>query len=703
MSLGKLKPMMLRGGVWGAMAIGVWKATKSMISASKEIEDLETQFKSLLGSRSKAQERIKEISEIASKTPFELGELSRASRILETLTKGALSTGEGLKLVGDASASTGSDFENLAIWVGRAYDGLQANRPVGEAMMRMQELGLVSGETRNQIEKLQKVGKGREAWKLLEAELQKTKGAMADLSQTATGLESTTRDLVKQMWRNADASIGLSNGYKKALHWGIQLLNNMNEHMEHDAYMERIKDTKRFATGLLNLAKIERAQAQRMLGLRTIDGKLAKKMGDAVARFKKNAIAQGKTELWIEEQKIRKSLGVFKGLKATNKLNKEQEQIANDEIERLTKKLMTIEKINKEEQKSVTKTPKKSPAEIEAELEADKKKSDAIRNARKELERLVADQKSWKSEVIGMMDDLDRRNRKRASRPTDQMGMPTQPQDQTKKDADKKRLDDAKRFFQGLRELNEIARLEREQETGLILADSSMRADAQLQLLEQQYARERAMYQKHNKDMSKLDDRYAQRKRNIINATAKFQVGALANAGTQIVGNLKTIFGETKALAVAEATIKGIQASVNSFEFGTKLGGPILGGIMAGLSATATAVQIGKMKSQNFATGGFPTGANASVTMNERGQESVLNASATARLGRENINRLNRGQDMQNEGGNTQPSSYNVTYNPTYNLTGLSDSNDILSILEDDKERFGNMISELNRKGYVNV
>jgi len=170
-----------------------------------------------------------------------------------------------------------------------------------------------------------------------------------------------------------------------------------------------------------------------------------------------------------------------------------------------------------------------------------------------------------------------------------------------------------------------------------------------------------------------------------------------------IVQDMQHIFGETKALAVAQATIKGIQSAVNSFEFGTRLGGPILGGVMAGISTTATIAQISKMKSQNFATGGMPTGKNANVIMNERGQESILNASATARLGRENIDRLNRGQDIQNQGGNTTPSEMKVTYNPTINITGTGDSGQILSILDQEREQFGEMISDMWRRGFVNV
>ena len=117
---------------------------------------------------------------------------------METLTNGALSTVEGMRLLGDAAAVAQQPIQELAVWVGRAYDGLQSNRPIGEAMMRMQELGLVSGNTRNQIERLQKQGKGKEAWLILQKELQKTEGAMEKLSKTSAGLWSNLKDAITE-------------------------------------------------------------------------------------------------------------------------------------------------------------------------------------------------------------------------------------------------------------------------------------------------------------------------------------------------------------------------------------------------------------------------------------------------------------------------------------------------------------------------
>lgn len=193
---------LLKAAFTGLAAVTAFKLTKSFIRVGSEMEDLSVQFEVLLGSADAAKRRMEELSKFAAKTPFQLKGIAEASRILETLTRGALSTGEGLRLVGDAAAVTGADFANLAMHVGRAYDGLQANRPVGESMMRLQELGLVTGDVRAKIEDLQKAGKGKEAWSVLQQQLKRTEGGMAKMAGTLTGLTSTFKDQLDAAMRD---------------------------------------------------------------------------------------------------------------------------------------------------------------------------------------------------------------------------------------------------------------------------------------------------------------------------------------------------------------------------------------------------------------------------------------------------------------------------------------------------------------------
>ena len=685
-SMKNLKGLAIRGGVWGAFAVGTIKATKSMISATKEMELLEVQFKTLLGSQGEAQKRMADLSKMASETPFELGEIARASRVLETLTKGALSTGEGLRLVGDASATTGSDFENLAMWVGRAYDGLQSNRPVGEAMMRMQELGLVSGEARNEIEKLQKAGKGKEAWKILESQLQRTSGGMKSLSQTAEGLESTTRDLVKEFWRQADASLGVSKTYKTLLGWGIKILNNVNETIEAERNLSELREREKQSE--IYKAISRRALLQRQMYLDEANGieentKRREKINTLNRAIHKFAMKYGIDENELKERSNRASLNVWKALRDSNGQAKWAVDLAKQKVAVFEKQLKIAKDLNKEE--TTKKVAPKSPGGGGGgSSEAD------------DIKKIVQAQKDWTSAVRQHTNAVAERQKRR------QQTTPTQSADPMSDDTQSVQRDLNKKI-QRFRDFKEIYKIEHKEMTGFVIDDATRRASNEIEILDQKFKKQRALYDKYNLSTLELDKRYAKQRQNIALKTTRFQVSMYTRAGDMIVQDMQHIFGETKALAVAQATIKGIQSAVNSFEFGTRLGGPVLGGIMAGLSTTATIAQISKMKSQNFATGGLPTGKNANVIMNERGQESILNASATARLGRENIDRLNRGQDIQNQGGNTTPSEMKVTYNPTINITGTGDSGQILSILDQEREQFGEMISDMWRRGFVNV
>lgn len=182
------------GAAVAGAALVVAGLTKA-VNAAAEMEGLETAFQPLLGSAAAAEERIRELSKFAAATPFELPEIAKASMVLETLTRGALSTGKGLEMVGDIASAVNRPFDEVAVSVGRLYDGLMSGRPVGEAMARMQELGVISGETRGQIEALQKEGKkGADVWGIAEAAMGRFSGSMELQSRTWNGRMSTLKD-----------------------------------------------------------------------------------------------------------------------------------------------------------------------------------------------------------------------------------------------------------------------------------------------------------------------------------------------------------------------------------------------------------------------------------------------------------------------------------------------------------------------------
>lgn len=210
------------------------KTTGALEIALKRVEDIEmrtTQFEPLLKGAQLAKERLADLVKFAATTPFQLPEIADASRMLEVMGRGALSSVDTLKMVGDAAAAAGRGLEEVAFWVGRFYDGLQAGRPVGEAATRLQEMGLISGKTRARVEELTKSGADMSVvWQDIKKELRQTEGSMKKLSQTIGGLRTTladTKDLMAQKFGDPFAAL-----QKEKIESTIKVLENITPAVE---------------------------------------------------------------------------------------------------------------------------------------------------------------------------------------------------------------------------------------------------------------------------------------------------------------------------------------------------------------------------------------------------------------------------------------------------------------------------------------
>lgn len=79
---------------------------------------------------------------------------------------------------------------------------------------------------------------------------------------------------------------------------------------------------------------------------------------------------------------------------------------------------------------------------------------------------------------------------------------------------------------------------------------------------------------------------------------------AFGNLSSLMNTESRKLFEIGKVAAIAEATIAGIEASIHSYKFGAKIGGPALGAAFAATAAVATGVKISQLKSQQFGGGG---------------------------------------------------------------------------------------------------
>lgn len=203
-----------------------WSEAQAAVGEAASRETMQTAFIPLLGSAKAAKDRMKELADFAAHTPFQLPEIAAASRTLETLTDGALSTGQGLTMVGDVASGTNTPFEELAVTIGRLYSGLDSGRPVGEAMQRLQEIGAITPEVRAKLEKLQAEGKkGSEVWRVAAEDLARFSGGMELQSQTWNGKLSTLSDA----WSEVRAQFGepIMDALKPLLDDGISTIENM--------------------------------------------------------------------------------------------------------------------------------------------------------------------------------------------------------------------------------------------------------------------------------------------------------------------------------------------------------------------------------------------------------------------------------------------------------------------------------------------
>lgn len=230
-SLVRPQMMMVAASVAGA-ALAVkgistaFREARAAVGEAANRETMETAFIPLLGSAKAARERMAELADFAAHTPFQLPGIAAASRTLESLTDGALSTGDGLRLVGDAASAQNTPIEEMAVTIGRLYSGLDSGRPVGEAMQRLQELGAISPDVRAKLEKLQAEGKkGSEVWQVAAEELARFSGGMELQSQTWNGKISTLSD----NWAQVRAEIGkpIMDALKPLLDEGIGSLESM--------------------------------------------------------------------------------------------------------------------------------------------------------------------------------------------------------------------------------------------------------------------------------------------------------------------------------------------------------------------------------------------------------------------------------------------------------------------------------------------
>jgi hypothetical protein len=695
-------------------AVATGGIVKAFIAAGSQIEDMTIQFETLLGSADNAKKRMAELSKFAETTPFELGQVSEASKILEVMTGGALSTGKALRMVGDAASITANrDFAGLATWVGRAYSGLKAGAPIGEPMMRLTELGLVTGDARRKIEELQKQGKNAEAWKILEAELGRAAGGMEKLSHTVTGLWSTIKDQLQAGMRQIMES-GIWEGFRQTL----EKISAKLDEMVRNGTLKKIGDSLGMiarmakdviiAMAITKIIAIGKAFDGAALGVLKFDTSM-KKLNlnvviasvtalhlalEAVLSSMEKAVQKKGEADWMNSKEQIERLKIIRGeldkIRANTTKDNWQAQVGQATL--LEKEYKKITGWTVQQHNNLGITNESLDAQIEL-LERQKKVTEEIKKEEDVTAGFATTAKeagdgsaeaTIEGEKLRKVEAEKEKIRKEAEEKSfvsfwEHEEAMTAAQEETRA----RELELNRLHFEKLAE---------QEQTGLT---------ATLRRKEEHKAKEAEINRKWDKEDSKrqkeLQDKAKATKekelriqRERIDAMADYSQMAIDTASNiaQVLGAQGKTF---KKFAFAESVIQGIRAFFMAL---TQFPGPPATVPMAVATGALATSKSAVIASQAFQAGGMPTGRNTMVRVNESGQEGILNARAMSEMGPGELNARNQGIPAA---GNTI--SNQIIYQPTINASGSK--TDIIRELEADLPRFANLISETAKRGFM--
>lgn len=200
----------------GFITNGIRDLGKAMIEGNQEFEVYKVQFGVLLGSADAASKRIDELAKFGAATPFDLPEIVKADKILQSFGLHSAESANKFKfsgeqirtIAGDVAAGTKQPFEDIAKYVGKFASG-----QTGETLSRFEELGIV---TREELKKMGlQFSKSNELLSplpqateiVLKAMKQKYGGMMDAQSQTFDGMLSNFRDFMGSTARTLGAPV----------------------------------------------------------------------------------------------------------------------------------------------------------------------------------------------------------------------------------------------------------------------------------------------------------------------------------------------------------------------------------------------------------------------------------------------------------------------------------------------------------------
>ncbi|CAH1002694.1 hypothetical protein LEM8419_03566 [Neolewinella maritima] len=212
---GFLTANLIQGAISGLGALG-----GKALQLSKDYEQTKISFEVLTGSITEAVGLLERLDKFSLETPFEPTQINNAAKTLLGFGRSVQDVEEDIRLIGNASAATGADLENLAVIFGQVagvnkLGGQDALQLINAGIPVYDLLATTLGKSTAELKELQSQGKItfqdlRDAFEDAGEAGGKFEGALIKQSTTFAGLTSTAKGAFDSILRNgADALLPL--------------------------------------------------------------------------------------------------------------------------------------------------------------------------------------------------------------------------------------------------------------------------------------------------------------------------------------------------------------------------------------------------------------------------------------------------------------------------------------------------------------
>lgn len=176
-------------------AIGrVVRDTGSLAAALQKLQSIQItqrQLAPFLGGMGQAKQRVAELLTLSSKGPFKFEEIASANIALEKFTRGAFSSAEATRSIGQAAIASGNDIGQVADAVGEFYQNLRAGQPIESAAENLRQLGIISQQSANNLVAMSQAGaSSSEIFNRLTGEVEKSSKSIKGMGDSVASVSA---------------------------------------------------------------------------------------------------------------------------------------------------------------------------------------------------------------------------------------------------------------------------------------------------------------------------------------------------------------------------------------------------------------------------------------------------------------------------------------------------------------------------------